>query len=102
LRHRQANQCLNACQKDMAGGLGVFLIKADRTLVYSHSTLLKPRRRFCSYSYRHRKLVYVGLLTRGITILTWNSALRAKRNFVPESQVWFSACVVLNFYNEMT
>ncbi len=36
LRHRQADQRLNAGQEDMAGALGVFLIEADRTLVDSH------------------------------------------------------------------
>src|SRR5579859_3333947 len=43
LRHRQADQCLYTCQKDVAGPLRVFLIETDRTLVYSHSTLSTPR-----------------------------------------------------------
>ena len=42
LRHRQADQRLDAGQEDVAGALGVFLIETDRTLVDSHSTLLKP------------------------------------------------------------
>ena len=41
LRHRQADQRLNAGQEDVAGALGVFLIETDRTLVDSHSALLK-------------------------------------------------------------
>ena len=36
LRHRQADQRLNAGQEDVAGTLGVFLIETDRTLVDSH------------------------------------------------------------------
>ena len=52
LGHRQANQRLDPGHEDMAGALGVFLIETDRTLVDSHSTLLKrhggdwPRRLF--------------------------------------------------------
>ena len=42
LRHRQANQRLNAGQEDVAGTLGVFLIETDRTLVDSHCTPLEP------------------------------------------------------------
>src|SRR6266436_8628887 len=44
LRHRQANQRLDPGQEDMAGALGVFLIETDRTLVDSHSTLLRAER----------------------------------------------------------
>ena len=42
LGHRQADQRLNSGQEDMARPLRVFLIETDRTLVYSHSTLIKP------------------------------------------------------------
>ena len=42
LRHRQADQRLNPGQEDVAGALGVFLVETDRTLVDSHSTLLRP------------------------------------------------------------
>src|SRR5580704_12679225 len=47
LGHRQADQRLNTGQEDMARPLRVFLIETDRTLVYSHSTLIKSTlRRF--------------------------------------------------------
>ena len=42
LRHRQADQRLDAGQKDVAGALGVFLVETDRTLVDSHFSPLKP------------------------------------------------------------
>ena len=43
LRHRQADQRLNTGKEDVAGALGVFLIKTDRTLVDSHlSPLCHP------------------------------------------------------------
>ncbi len=42
LRHRQADQRLDAGQEDVAGALGVFLIETDRTLVDSHLSPLKP------------------------------------------------------------
>ena len=42
LRHRQADQRLDAGQEDVAGALGVFLIETDRTLVDSHCTLFEP------------------------------------------------------------
>src|ERR1700742_1654034 len=41
LRHWKPDQGLRPGQKDMAGPLGVFLVETDRTLVYSHSTLLE-------------------------------------------------------------
>src|SRR3984893_10003259 len=44
LRHRQADQRLNAGQEDVAGALGVFLVETDRTLVDSHSALVSPNR----------------------------------------------------------
>src|SRR5437899_8487487 len=40
LRHRQADQRLDAGQEDVPCTLGVFLIETDRTLVDSHCTLL--------------------------------------------------------------
>ena len=40
LRHRQADQRLDAGQEDVAGPLGVFLVETDRTLVDSHFALL--------------------------------------------------------------
>jgi hypothetical protein len=46
LGHRQANQCLDPGQEDVAGSLGIFLIETDRTLVDSHSTLLAEAARF--------------------------------------------------------
>ena len=39
LRHRQPHQRLNAGQENVAGALGVFLIKTDRTLIDSHFAL---------------------------------------------------------------
>ncbi len=42
LRHRQADQRLDTCQKNVAGALGVFLVETDRTLVDSHLSPLKP------------------------------------------------------------
>jgi hypothetical protein len=36
LRHRQADQRLDAGQEDVTGPLGIFLIETDRTLVDSH------------------------------------------------------------------
>ena len=42
LRHRQANQRLDARQEHVAGRLGVFLVETDRTLVDSHLSPLKP------------------------------------------------------------
>ncbi len=39
LRHRQADQCLDAGHEDVAGALGVFLVEADRPLVDSHLAL---------------------------------------------------------------
>src|SRR5205807_7814095 len=42
LRHRQADQRLDARQEDVAGALGIFLIETDQTLVDSHLSPLKP------------------------------------------------------------
>ena len=50
LRHRQADQRLDAGQEDVAGALGVFLIETDRTLVDSHSTLFEPGSRRAVFS----------------------------------------------------
>src|SRR6185503_17977208 len=55
LRHRQANQRLNAGQEDVAGTLRVFLIETDRTLVDSH---LSP---LCLLSLDQDDAVYLGI-----------------------------------------
>ena len=44
LRHRETDQRLDAGHEDMAGFGGVFLVEADRALVYSHLRLFSSPR----------------------------------------------------------
>src|SRR5207302_7483577 len=77
LRHRQADQCLDPGQEDVAGALGVFLIETDRTLVDSHCTLMSLDRDDCFLA-SHLSLlepVYVGFSWPRTTNLAPEAAL---------------------------
>ena len=77
LRHRQADQRLDAGQEDVAGALGVFLIETDRTLVDSHCTLMSLDRDDCFLA-SHLSLlepVYVGFSWPRTTNLAPEAAL---------------------------